>query len=122
VAGFKTIIKYLDVQYPQARNYKTATGTYTSFSASVGGKTCPIYWHLRLKAAGNSDLSICAYSTLNNSIHRTSTEMAKAWQRKSHSAALAASECSLSLISDFDSVHNRKHAAVEATEDAAYCR
>jgi hypothetical protein len=44
--------------------------------------------------------------------------VAKDWQRQNCPAVLTASECSLTPIPDFDSVCNRKHAVVEATEDA----
>jgi hypothetical protein len=119
VSGSKTLVKYLYAQYCQARNCKTTTGWHVPFSSSVGGKICLIYWHPRLKTAGNNDLNHCMYSTLNEGIHHISGEMPKALQQKSRSSLSTASEYSLSPIPELYCVRNRKHALVDATEDAA---
>jgi hypothetical protein len=96
VTGFKTLVKYLDAQYRQAQNAKTASGCHVQFSASVRGKTWLAYWHQRWKTAGNSSLSNCEYSTLDDGIHNTTSEMTKLRQRKGCSSISTASECSLS--------------------------
>ena len=106
----------MDAQYLQARNGKTTSGRHPPFSACVGGKTWLIYWHHSLEAAGNSDLNSCAYYTLNDSIHCTSTSGAKAQQRMSCFLQSTASDKSISPKSDSA---NRKQASVEVMKDVA---
>ncbi len=86
----------------------------------MGQKMWLIYWHQRLKTAGNINLSHCTYPMLDKGICHTLAEAPNTLQRKSWSALSTASECSLSPILEFDCVWNWKHSTIEAIEDATW--
>jgi len=115
---FRAVVAYMNAHYRDSRNRKNVTGRNKPFDHYCEGKSWLLYFHRALEETGDGNLLNCAYSELVESITRTSTD--KQFKPLTKRNRKRGSVRTDSISPTPQSSRNKKQAAAEATEAAAY--